>query len=89
MLIKQPRLKMILLDDWEDIKLSIMETLLRKKFYDPILKAALLHTGDSQLIEMNYWHDQFWGNCTCKQHQMLDGLNNLGKLLMNIRDNQR
>lgn len=71
--------------DWEDVKLSIMKTLLRKKFYDPVLKAALLHTYEQELCELNYWHDQYWGSCTCLRHQMTPGKNHLGKLLMELR----
>lgn len=75
----------VLRKDWDDVKLSIMKTLLRKKFYDHVLKAALLQTGRQDLSEMNYWHDQYWGSCTCLKHQMTPGQNHLGKLLMELR----
>lgn len=70
--------------DWDDVKLTIMLTLLRKKFRDPMLAAALLQTGDSELEEGNYWHDNFWGNCTCVRCGP-DGENHLGKTLMKVR----
>lgn len=75
-------------EDWEDVKLTIMATLLRKKFYDPVLKAALLQTGEAELKELNYWHDQFWGSCTCLKHNDT-GDNNLGRLLMELREELR
>lgn len=75
---------LLLREDWHDVQMSIMRTLLRKKFYDPVLKFSLLATKDAELEETNYWHDQFWGCCSCGQHQG-KGNNNLGKLLMELR----
>lgn len=71
--------KVALREDWEGVKLSVMEDLLRQKFQDPELKKALLDTGDAELIEGNFWHDTFWGVCDNK------GKNQLGRLLMKIR----
>jgi len=67
--------------DWKDIKLSVMEELLRQKFApfkDDYFK--LLQTHDRELIEGNTWHDTFWGVCNGK------GNNHLGLLLMRIRN---
>ncbi len=64
---------------WPDIKVAIMSNLLEQKFSDPTLAELLLSTGDSMLIEGNYWGDRFWGVCQGK------GLNKLGELLMGIR----
>lgn len=71
--------KIPLRDDWESIKLGVMETVLRKKFQDPELKQKLLDTGNEELIEGNWWGDTFWGICKGV------GENHLGKLLMKIR----
>lgn len=66
--------------DWEQIKLSIMEEILRCKFdQHPDLKEKLINTGDRLLIEGNTWNDTFWGVCKGK------GQNHLGLLLMKIR----
>ena len=65
--------------DWEEIKLSVMETALRLKFADPELAAMLKATGEEELVEGNWWNDTFWGVCNGV------GENNLGKLLMKIR----
>lgn len=75
----------VLRPDWDAVKVTIMATLLRKKFYDPLLKAALLQTGDEELIEDNYWHDNFWGKCSCTNCAPLIQLNQLGVLLMEAR----
>lgn len=65
--------------DWEQVKLSVMEDLIRIKFSLPHLTYMLVATGDQELIEGNTWGDTFWGVCKGK------GQNNLGKLLMKIR----
>lgn len=66
--------------DWDDIKLQVMEDLLRLKFQDKDLLKKLLATGTEELIEGNTWNDRFWGVCGG------NGENHLGKLLMKIRD---
>lgn len=62
-------------------KLLVMEALLLLKFggQEPLLTRALMNTEDAELIEGNTWDDTFWGVCN---HV---GENNLGKLLMKIR----
>jgi len=71
--------------DWEKVKLGVMEELLRRKFSDPELAELLINTGDAELIEGNYWHDNFWGDCSCEKCKRKEGKNHLGKLLMKIR----
>lgn len=66
-------------DDWDDVKLNIMEYLLRQKFSHPVMRTRLLATGDAELIEGNNWGDTFWGVCRGV------GKNHLGKMLMRIR----
>lgn len=51
-----------------------------------ILKKKLLETGDAELIEGNYWHDNTWGQCYCPRCKNKIGENHLGKLLMKIRE---
>lgn len=75
--------KVLLREDWEMVKLSVMEDLLRRKFSNIKFKELLLDTGDVTLIEGNTWNDTFWGICNGV------GENNLGKLLMKIRDEIR
>jgi len=65
---------------WEGIKLSIMKQLLKEKFKDEKLKEKLLSTDDALLIEGNHWGDIYWGVCNGV------GENKLGKLLMEIRN---
>ena len=70
-------------EDWEDIKINVMRSLLIQKFNHPLLKMKLLNTGDCQIIEGNTWGDTFWGVCRGV------GQNNLGKLIMEIRGSLR
>jgi len=67
-------------DDWDDIKLSLMESFIRQKFNQEPLRSKLLLTEDFELIEGNSWGDTFWGVCDGI------GLNHLGELLMKIRN---
>lgn len=71
---------------WEIYKLEVMEKLLYQKFFNRELAEDLLATGDHELVEGNYWHDNYWGNCICNKCKNLVGQNHLGKLLMKIRD---
>jgi predicted NAD-dependent protein-ADP-ribosyltransferase YbiA (DUF1768 family) len=59
-----------------------MRDLIRIKFSKDPLKSRLLNTGDSELIEGNWWGDKFWG----VDERTGVGKNNLGKILMEIRE---
>jgi ribA/ribD-fused uncharacterized protein len=66
--------------DWDSVRVAVMDQLLGMKFvYGSVLADQLLATGVAELIEGNTWGDQFWGVC--------DGVgeNWLGQLLMRRR----
>lgn len=68
--------------DWENVKLPIMEEIVRAKFtQNEDLKQLLLETGDLVLEEGNTWGDTFWG----VDAQTREGRNHLGRILMRIR----
>lgn len=70
--------------NWESIKLSVMEDLVRQKFTKHAdLKGLLLETGDRKLVEGNWWKDIYWGVYNGV------GQNHLGKILMKIRGELR
>jgi ribA/ribD-fused uncharacterized protein len=71
--------------DWEKIKFDVMEECLRSKFADTVLKQKLLATGDEELVEGNYWHDNTYGNCSCEKCKDIVGRNMLGNILMKLR----
>ena len=71
--------------NWDLKRIPIMKDLLLKKFAYSEFKSLLLSTEDALLIEGNYWHDNFWGDCYCKKCVNIKGLNNLGKLIMAVR----
>ncbi len=71
--------KLTLRADWEDIKLAVMEALLRQKFAQADLAEWLLATGEEPIEEGNNWGDRFWGVCKG------EGQNHLGRILMKIR----
>jgi ribA/ribD-fused uncharacterized protein len=66
---------------WDEMKFEVMEKCLRLKFdQNPGLKEKLVATGDLYLEETNQWKDVIWGVCNGV------GENNLGKLLMKLRE---
>lgn len=75
--------------DWESVKDEVMLTGLRLKFSQPQLRIMLLMTGDQELVEGNWWHDNTWGNCSCERCHVIHGQNRLGKLLMQVREEIR
>lgn len=79
--------KVDLREDWEDVKIEIMADLVFKKFKSHTdLMERLKATGVTELIEGNHWHDNFWGDCTCKKCKNIEGANILGEILMMVRD---
>ena len=73
--------KVKLRDDWNEVKVSIMEEIVRCKFdQNPNIKEKLINTKGKTLIEGNKWNDTFWGMCNGK------GENILGKILMKLRE---
>lgn len=87
---KQLGRRVYLRPDWEGVKDQVMKDILQCKFsQSPHLKMLLLETGDALLVEGNTWHDNYWGNCTCPRCQDIQGRNQLGKTLMQIREELR
>lgn len=68
---------------WNVVKVAIMYDLVKQKFSKEPFRTKLLSTGDAELIESNWWGDTFWGVCMGK------GENNLGKILMRVREELR
>ncbi len=67
-------------DDWNQVRLEIMNQLVWMKFTQrPDLEELLLKTGTVALIERNTWGDTFWGEVDGK------GFNHLGRILMRTR----
>lgn len=73
--------------DWEEVKYGILEEIVYAKFSrDEKLKNLLLSTGDLNITECNFWHDNEYGDCKCKSCRDIEGKNMLGKILMKVRD---
>lgn len=71
--------------NWNLLRYSYMRIFLVQKFTYPEFRELLLSTGNAYIEEGNYWHDNYWGNCYCKNCKDIEGKNNLGKLIMEIR----
>ena len=68
---------------WNVVKVAIMYDLVKQKFSKEPFRTGLIDTGDAELIEGNWWGDTFWGVSYGK------GENNLGKILMLVREELR
>jgi hypothetical protein len=65
--------------EWEDARASLMRRLLRSKFANPQMRAALLATGDKHLSHTAADADPYWNAPNG------EGENTLGRLLMELR----
>lgn len=72
--------------EWNNQRINVMREIIRAKFnVNPELKEQLLATGDAELVETREHGDIFWGVDKTTGR----GANNLGKLLMELRDQYR
>lgn len=72
--------------DWNEVRDDVMLELVVQKFvYNPCLASLLRETGDAELIEGNYWHDNYWGRCFCGKCPRAEKDNQLGRILMDVR----
>lgn len=63
--------------DWDTHRVAVMTKVVEAKFaYGTELAARLVSTGEAELVEGNYWGDEFWGVCKGR------GQNMLGTILM-------
>lgn len=68
--------------NWNSLRLIVMKNVVSAKFtQNTDLADKLLNTGNAKLIEGNTWGDTFWGQCPLGV-----GENNLGRILMEVRD---
>lgn len=84
--------QIVLHDRWnQEFAEKVMSYALLKKFIPGSqLAEMLLATGDEELVELNYWHDNIWGSCTCGSFACSSpGQNQLGVLLMQVRETLR
>jgi len=77
--------ELVLRPNWDDIKVGIMTDIVMLKFRIPELRRKLLHTGNEEIVEINFHGDNFWGVCG----KLENGRNNLGIILMLVRQGIR
>lgn len=66
--------------DWEQVKIEVMQAVIRAKFAPGRPEAhLLLSTGNAKLVEGTLWHDDFWG--VDLEEPGRPGANRLGELL--------
>jgi ribA/ribD-fused uncharacterized protein len=80
--VKQKSKDIILVDNWQNIKINVMYSLLEQKFNQEPFRQKLIDTGDCYIQEGNRWKGTFWGI----DLDTNKGTNHLGNLIMKIRD---
>lgn len=73
--------------NWDKLKYDYMYRVVKSKFRQhPELLCRLKATPDNMLVEYNYWHDNYWGDCQCgKDSCIAQGLNKLGEILKKVK----
>lgn len=78
---KKAGMALALRPGWDKTRVSVMYILNHYKYmHNADLAQKLMDTNPQYLEETNTWHDTFWGVCEGI------GQNNLGKILMDIRE---
>lgn len=84
--------QLVLRPNWEVVKAEVMYHVVRTKFAPgTYLAELLLATRDAWLVEGNWWHDQYWGDCHCNTRRACHrpGVNMLGQILTHVRTELR
>lgn len=78
--------------EWGRVRVNVMSQAIWYKFTQhPELQEKLIATGTQVMVEGNWWHDNFWGDCYCNDKDgrhpecLQPGKDALGLLLMNLR----
>ena len=83
---KQLKTLGLLRPDWHEVSLLIMHHLVLLKFtFFTEYRNVLLSTGDDPIVEGNWWHDNFWGECSCEKCSNIEKFNHLGLILVRVR----
>lgn len=82
--VKKEGRKLLVRDNWDDIKLKVMKFCLDQKFRQEPFRTKLIETGDQNIVEGTYWKDTYWG-VDLKQDPNI-GENHLGRIIMKIRE---
>jgi ribA/ribD-fused uncharacterized protein len=84
--------KVTLRETFHEHKVQLMKILIKCKFVqNPEVTELLLATGFCDIVEVNTWHDQFWGACYCTlcEDNGDENQNTLGKILVEVRTELR
>lgn len=76
--------------DWVQKRNQIMHTVLMVKYEQcKEYREFLMSTGEKDLLEYAYWWDLYWGASTTKNSNYYVGINALGRLHMEVRNNNK
>jgi ribA/ribD-fused uncharacterized protein len=72
--------------NFDEIKIQAMKWAIWYKFTQNQEALDYLRKTNPTIVEFNNWHDNFWGHCVCPRCASVQKKNNLGVLLMMLRD---
>ena len=81
--IKKLSYKIILIENWDQIKFDVMRSCLFYKFNQEPFKTRLINTGNQNIVEGNSHGDKVWGVDLLDAPNL--GENHLGRMIMEIR----
>jgi len=70
--------------NWNEIKLDMMRRVKEIRFDQPYWEKQLLNYK-GEIVEWNWWHDNYWGKCVCDKCKEKEKLNMLGKIIQEIK----
>jgi predicted NAD-dependent protein-ADP-ribosyltransferase YbiA (DUF1768 family) len=73
--------KIAIREDWDEIKLKVMEFVLKFKFAPDTIWHKRLVSYNKEVVEWNNWQDVFWG----VDYKTGKGANHLGKIIETLR----
>lgn len=71
---------------WKELRFQTKKVIVKSKFKNKELAKKLVDTFPHQLINENMYHDNYWGNCKCKNCFNTRGKNKSGNILIAVRD---
>lgn len=74
-------------EDWDNVRISIMRWCLRVKLFQnwDVFGSLLLSTAPKDIVELSH-KDRFWGAIPIDNTNSIVGINALGRLLMELRN---
>jgi len=82
--VKKKSREVKLVDNWDNLKFTVMSLCLTKKYEQEPFRSRLIKTGTQNIVEGNYFGDTIWG--VDLKYTPNIGENHLGRMIMKVRE---